>query len=272
MNCDVVVWPLAVINRAARMMAFGAVLAACALMTGCMSPSMRGTTLYTDEYGKGGVAHERLNLWPLVYYRSPAFSAFWPLIEKSPAYFAVRPIWSGYREAGSNGVYSVMWPLASFDRTTRDSRIFPAYWGDGYATVFPLYWHSGEPCGPQSGLDALIPLWWYSRSPDGYSANVVWPFFNLKRKTHERGWRVWPLIGSYHAGSGGTESTYRFLAWPLGHQWSEAGGETRGSMFLPLYAASHDPDGNMFLSFPLSFVERRDGSNWQLVVPLGLRQ
>lgn len=259
------------LGHTARRAAVCAMLVACALAAGCMSPSMRGTTLYTDEYGKGGIAHERLNLWPLVYYRSPAFSAFWPLIEKSPAYFAIRPVWSGYRESGSNGVYSVLWPLAAFDRGSQDSRIFPVYWGDGYATVFPFYWHSGSPFGTGGGLDALIPLWWYSRASDGYDTQVVWPVFNFKRKTNERGWRVWPVVGSYQAGSGGTESTYRFLAWPLGHQWSEAGGDTRGSMFFPLYAAAHDRDGDVFASLPVSFGERRDGSNWKLVLPLGFR-
>ena len=247
-------------------------LAGVALTTGCMSEGMRGTTIYTDEYGRGGHAHERLNLWPLVYYRSPALSAMWPVFEKSPAFTAVRPLFTAYREPGSNGVYSVMWPLASFDRRSGDSRIFPFYWGRGYRVGLPLYWHMEDAYAPGVVTDALIPLWWCSRSPNGYSANVMWPVFQKKRLAYESGWRVWPVVGSYHAGVGNTASTYRFVAWPLGHQWADEGSGSRGSLLFPVYAALHDRERDVFLSLPVSFGERRDGERWQLVPPVFYRR
>ena len=61
-------------------------LAAAALLclfgSGCATRAMKGTPFFTGEYeGRLGPPEDRVNLWPLLYYRDPALSFLWPIGE-----------------------------------------------------------------------------------------------------------------------------------------------------------------------------------------------
>jgi hypothetical protein len=234
---------------------------------GCASPQMKGTPFYTGEYSvRQGPAEDRVNLWPLLYYRQPALSVLWPFGELTEDHLAIRPLMSIYNRDRENPVYNVLWPLARFDTEQHEHRIFPFFWGQDYRIGFPFYWHFNEPWG-EGGYDGLLPFWSYrSRGKGRYSTHVMWPFIHAKRWTDaEKGWRVWPLAGSYLKHG----KRYRYAAWPLGHQWSRTDGTRSGSCLVPLYyqASDDDRDDSLFVSLPYSRRVRSDRS-WETVLPL----
>lgn len=233
------------------------------LLTGCSSPSMKGTPFYSGEdIRREGPAPDRVNLWPVMYYRAPALSVLWPIAEKTDDHLAIRPLVSVYGLDQTQKVVSVLWPLSSFE-TGGSGYVLPVFWGDDYFNVAPLYWHKGHPFGPAGGYDALFPLWSHHRTATGgTSTSVLWPVFRFANLPREHGWRVWPLYGDTTTGLGHT----RFYAWPLGWWWRNPG-ET-GHALIPAYYMARDADDQRFYSLPFSRVHHADGSGWQLALPL----
>jgi hypothetical protein len=229
---------------------------------------LKGTPYYSTETDRDErSAKDRVPAWPLVYYRSPTLSVLWPFIEVSDEFMAFRPLASvyGLDKPRDQRVYSLLWPLGQFNRAEKENRFFPVFWGDGYAVGFPLYWHLGHPSKPEGGMDALIPLWWYSKDRHGYSANILWPLINVKDQPDGRGWRVWPLAGAYRDGA--DRGYYRFVAWPLAHQWSSGRGGEKGEAVLPLYVRLNTRGESSFYS--LLYSRHRDAdSSWDLLLPL----
>lgn len=233
------------------------------LFTGCSTPELKGTPYYSSETDTDPqAAKDRIPLWPILYYKSPTLSVLWPFFEKSDEYMALRPLWSMYGEEKQKKVYSLLWPLGQFDRVERQNRFFPMFWGEGYVVGFPLYWHWGHPLKAEGGTDALIPLWCYTKSGRGYSLNIVWPFLNIKDDVDGRGWRVWPLVGSYSGGG----DYYRFLAWPLCHQWGTGTQEKREAV-LPLYVRGRSAQDAWFLTLLGGMRKDANGMSW-VAVPL----
>lgn len=238
----------------------------CLPMAGCATKEMKGTPFFTGEYSvRQGPAEDRVNLWPVMYYRKPALSVLWPLIELTEDHFAFRPVTSVYGLDEDKKVFNVLWPLSQFDGKSGENRIFPFFWGRDYLTAFPLYWHHDQPFGEKGGYDGLIPLWSYYRHESDYSAYFFWPLIHLKNSRGEKGWHVWPLAGNYTDSDG----FYRFGLWPLGHQWSSGRGRKNGDMFLPLYYREWEKNRWKFFSLPWSFgYDADERSNWQLAFPL----
>ena len=88
--------------------AIGILLALCA---GCATKEMSSTPFYTGHEVKyTGRVEDRVNLWPAAYYRAPVGSIAWPLISFSNDHFAIRPLYSQYKDE-----YNVLWPIAQFD-------------------------------------------------------------------------------------------------------------------------------------------------------------
>ncbi len=251
-------------SRLAAMLALGVGLA---LVQGCASTEMKGTPFYTGEYSvRRGPAEDRVNIWPLLYYREPALSVLWPFIEHTDDHFAVRPLWSVYGLDTDRRVYNALWPLGRFDPIGQDYRFFPFFWGDDYGCAFPLFWHLDDPFGADGGYSALFPLWSHRRCSDGgYSTHLAWPFFHIKDMRHARGWRLWPLYGQY-ARHG---DRYRFALWPLGHQWENGTGDEGGDCVLPVYYRDHDATRRRFFSLLYGSGETTaDDTAWQLALPL----
>jgi hypothetical protein len=238
-------------------------LAAACMLSGCATSAMKGTPFYTGEYEvRQGPAEDRVNLWPLLYYRDPALSVLWPIGEKTEDHFALRPLMSIYGLNDEEQVYNVLWPFACFDNQEDEHYLFPFFWGEDYRTLFPLYWHKGEPFGEAGGYDRLIPLWSYeSSSEGGYEANVLWPFIQRVDSPGKKGGRVWPLYGSYARG----QKRDTFFLWPLGRVWQDLAANREGQMLLPLFGYERDPHGSAFYSFPYSRGETDIGEEWTLV-------
>ncbi|MBN2162638.1 MAG: hypothetical protein JXR25_10465 [Pontiellaceae bacterium] len=237
------------------------------LLAGCTTSSMKGTPLYSGEYEtREGPASNRINAWPLVYYRKPALSILWPLMEFCPSYQAVRPIYSAYGTDTDQPVYNVAWPIGRFDPSGKNYRIFPVYWGEEFCNVVPLYWHEGHPVSG-TGYDSLFPFWiWINRSY-GNSLHLMWPFFAHHDYDTWSAWRCWPIYSRKD-----TETGYsQYIAWPLIHSYEDP--ESKGSWALPLYAHANADDRNTFLSLPYSFSRSTVSGekSWDMALPLCYR-
>ena len=201
------------------------------LSTGCSTTEMKGTPFYTGESSqRRGAAEQRVNVWPLFYYREPDLSVTWPVFELTEDHAAVRPLFSVYGLNQTNQEYNVLWPFAQWDQRTGDNRIVPLFWGDDYLVLFPLYWHYGQPWGARGGSDVLFPLWMLNRKGADH--------FNLHSP------------------------------WPLVHVWADPKAKVNGSMVVPLYWHQRAEFGSRFYS-PLWLSEsNRDGDYWRMLLPL----
>ena len=175
-----------------------------ALSSGCRTTAMKGTPFFSGEYkGRVGPAENRVNLWPLVYWRDPALSVLWPVGEYADDRLAVRPLFSRYRDK-PDGPYTetnVLWPIARFDAKHGDYRVFPYFWGstwdDGsYHVLFPLLWDYRHP-KRDAGCNALFPLWIHDWDEGrGWSeTDVLWPIFNRETGPNKDYVRLFPLFG-----------------------------------------------------------------------------
>ena len=115
-----------------------------ALLGGCATSQMKSTPFYSgSERVYTGKPEDRVNLWPIGYYREPALSVLWPLFSLTDDHLAVRPIYSQYRQGGKDSDYdefNFLWPFCQFDTKHDEHRIFPLYWGDKHVDLFPLVW------------------------------------------------------------------------------------------------------------------------------------
>ena len=249
-------------------MFLGLLCAGALLCGGCASQSMKGTPFYTGEYEvRRGPVEERVNIWPLLYYREPALSVLWPIGEKTEDHLAVRPFYSVYGLHSGKKVHNVLWPLGRFDSNTGDNRFFPVFWGDDYLNVFPLYWHKGDPFGDAGGRNAMFPLWSINRADGKYDAYFGGPLLHFKKWGTQQGWHVLPFYGDYRENG----DRYSFAAWPLAHRWRNGGDS--GSAVLPFYYSDRGPTHSTFFSLPYWSRRRNDdGSGWQLVPPLYYRR
>ncbi len=233
------------------------------LTAGCASPCMKGTPFYSEE-DNSMKDPDRIPLWPILYHQKDrGTSILWPLIEKTDNHFALRPVFSVYGFSEGHNVYNVAWPIARFDPNNNRYRIFPIFWGTDYFNIFPFYWHYGHPFGPEGGYDTLFPLWLLSRNQSGYNLYAPWPLIHIRNQHGITGWHVFPVAGNYPSPDG----FYRFILWPLGHQWSTDNGQSSGSAFVPLYIRSQDNQAGYFLSLPYSAGHSRNGSKWRVVTP-----
>lgn len=230
---------------------------------GCATSAMKGTPFYTGEYKtRVGTPEDRVNIWPLVYYRNPALSVLWPFIEKTDDHFAIRPLMSVYGLDEGERIYNLLWPLGRIDQRTGRHRFFPVFWSKDDLVVFPLYWQTTGYSGET--LNSLFPAWIISRNGDRKDLHILWPVVNYKNFGEEdRGWRVWPVAGKYKRY--GRVDT--FYAWPLGYAWDNEKTRNSGSALFPVYFYDRDERSRTFISLPYSFGRGVSG-RWDLGLPL----
>ena len=111
-------------------------LASLAILCGCATSPMKSTPFYDGKSGcYTGRVEDRLNLWPVGYYREPALSVLWPIFSLTDDHLAVRPIYSQYRQGGKDSGYdefNFLWPFCQFDTKHDEHRIFPFCWGEDH--------------------------------------------------------------------------------------------------------------------------------------------
>lgn len=147
------------------------------LLAGCRTPTMKGTPFYAGEERKTvGEVSDRVNLWPLAYWDDPTGSIAWPVITFSDDLFAIRPLYSQYRQNGAGGRYdefNLLWPFIQADLEDGMYRIFPLFLSDYFQCLFPVYWNFGE-------YNVLFPLWHYKgRMFSDEMFKSWWNFYTL---------------------------------------------------------------------------------------------
>lgn len=238
-----------------------------ALLGGCKTTAMKGTPFFSGEYTtRVGAPEDRVNLWPLLYYRDPALSVLWPIVEYSDDHLAIRPLFSMHRKAPDKPYteYNVLWPLIQFDTDRDNHRIFPFFWGDGYFVGFPLYWHYG-PFTRSFGTDALFPLWIYDRDSDGYSLDILWPIFHRAEDRDGSSLRILPLWASQVSRNG--EEFHKHVLLGLAGWEAETHNAYQAHWFLPFYATRRDKTSSGFFSLPWCDFEDA-GRRLRIVPPL----
>jgi hypothetical protein len=251
--------------------AISALLAMGAMMlsAGCATQAMKGTPFYTGEWTeRTGNVEDRVALWPFVYYRAPALSVLWPIFEKSPDHFAMRPVYSVHGLSGSHRVHRVLWPLGRFDFNRKEHRFFPLFWGDDYFVVFPLYWHMDDPFLGKDGGNTLFPAWIYIKEPAGGSASrhilhLVWPLARFETGPRVNAARIFPLF----AARKNQQGERYFKSIPYGRiRHSER--DHRQDWLLPLFVRKLAPEESYFYTIP--YGQRKKGPVSDRYAMLGL--
>ena len=259
--------------------AAAAVLAA-AFCAGCGTTAMKGTPFWSGEYAeREGAASDRVNLWPVAYWRDPALSVLWPLGEFAPDRRAVRPFFSEYRDGDSGPWTQFNWlgGLVCFDRATDENVVFPFYWGNkrhyrwdaarggtsettnSYFHVFPLWWSSHDP-GADRRFNSLFPLWVYSRRGDDTLLFCPWPVVAAFRDPLEHRHVVFPLYDRKRFPRRPDCYDDRFGLVLAGRSFE---GGDRLSWLFPLWFSRRDADGGLRTFHSPLWSAKRD--DWRAV-------
>ena len=164
------------------------------LLGGCKMKEFSSSPFYEgNEVKFTGAVEDRVNLWPVAYYREPVGSLAWPLFSWGDDHLALRPFYSQYKQSGSGDYdeFNFFWPISQFDTRHRDYRVFPLFWGKSqsdkpyfclfpalwwnreFAGVFPIFWDND---GAGSGF-CVFPLFWSETTPSGNCWNTLWPLY-----------------------------------------------------------------------------------------------
>ena len=159
-------------------------------LAGCSTPQMKSTPFYSGgDTVYTGKAEDRVNLWPLAYYREPALSVLWPMFSVTDDHVAFRPFYTQVRQNGRGGdfdEFNFLWPYGQLDTLHGSGRVPPFFWDTDSWSVFPLYWHT-------STSDMLFPLFGDFRG----SKHTQWYLAGLAGYTSKSSeWKSWlfPLL------------------------------------------------------------------------------
>lgn len=126
---------------------------------GFTTKEMSSTPFYTGhEVTYTGNVEDRVNLWPVAYWREPVGSVAWPIVSFSNDHFALRPLYSQYT---SHQEYNVLWPICQLDYFRDDYRVLPFCWGTDYLAIFPEFWWTEDWC-------TLLPFMLRKDFKEGY--------------------------------------------------------------------------------------------------------
>ena len=197
---------------------------------------MKSTPLYDGSDTEfTGRLEDRVNLWPLGYYREPAFSLLWPVFSMTDDHLAIRPIYTQYRQRGPGSPYdefNFLWPLCQFDTRHDDYRVFPFFWGDDYFVAFPAFFHVADTW--------VVPPVIVPGDGSGFG---IFPLAVFDWSGSDRLGCVFPAFYS-HSWNDGKSRTAWFAAGLCG--WKTRQETLESSWLMPLYWAR--PQDRMFAS------------------------
>ena len=180
---------------------------------GCKTKEMSSTPFYEgDESIYTGCAEDRVNLWPLAYWREPVCSIAWPVVSFGDDHFAFRPLYSQYRQGGRGtpyDEYNVLWPLGQADFRNGDYTAFPFFWGKDYFAMFPLVLKKVDTSiifplmTNESGSEGcLFPLVWWTRER-GKRAFTLFPLYSYSWTPEQMClWGACGVFGNYRPDTG----------------------------------------------------------------------
>lgn len=218
---------------------WGAVLAG-GLVCGCASKEFKSTPFYTGAQTPcAGEAKDRVNLWPVVYWRDPTCSVAWPVLSFSDDHIAVRPLYSQYRQGGSRNAYTefnFLWPFAQADTRSDRYHVFPffcgkAYGGGSYQAVFPVYWN-----GPH--YNSLFPLWYYGGQGNDWSFNLLAGLAGARQR--DNGYRASWMCPLWYEDSEGLFATPLYGQTPESYWFFPLWYKSETAFVSPLYAQGTD--------------------------------
>lgn len=196
-----------------------------------------------------GNVEDRVNLWPLAYWRDPYGSLAWPFVSWGDDHFAIRPLFSKY-----GNEYNLLWPIGHFEPKRDDYRFFPMFWGKNhdksdYFCLFPLLWHNKE-------FDGVFPFFWGSGANAEHFSLYMFPNFAGewdKRSTFHTLFPLW-WYESEDASAGVEASTEFWAACGLAG-YNKRGNGAANSWLFPLYGKF----GRHFYSLPYSYLGGPEG-------------
>jgi hypothetical protein len=173
-------------------------------------------------------------------------SLVWPLFNRTTARewhkWRVFPFY-GLRESRDDDQCQqfLAWPLIHWSRWSNEDRSGNAWF------VFPLLGRSREQLSrtevdseaPQTAQSTTVlwPFFLFANTPSTRKVHAPWPFVQFGHSEFSGGERkklyLWPFWGR----TGQEEKWYRFLAWPLFHQWHDTNGSetAQRTWLVPFY-------------------------------------
>jgi hypothetical protein len=272
-----------------------------ALLPSCASSTLKATPIWDEEFARAeGPPEDRINIWPLLYYRKPALSVLWPLFSATDEGQAFVPFYAYDRRSQALSVITASpWLPAAAQLEPEYKRIGNVIWNGSTErfSIFPLFFRDPRALllAPLFYTDAdgfwtfpwtrfrrekrevdgwLAPALLHVRDTREESWHLAWPLLAAWREEEERGMRALPLFwlerepdrsllnvgGLLFHREVDGERLWAFWLWPLGA--AKRDGETRGSRFLPLWYSDAKDGASLFASLP--YQERRaPGYLWQ---------
>jgi hypothetical protein len=201
-------------------------------------------------------------------------SLVWPLFNRTKASewhkWRVFPFY-GLCESrdGNQRQQFLAWPLIHWSHWSNEDRSGNAWF------VFPLLGRSreqkpGTEVDPEAQQTAqsttvLWPFFLFATTPSTRTVHAPWPFVQfshseLNGQEREKIY-LWPFWGR----AGKEEKWYRFLAWPLFHQWHDTNGSetVHRTWLVPLYRdqrhlVENDQTSRQLQVWPLFSIDARD--------------
>jgi len=271
------------------------------VVAACSTPAMKTTPMWDREYGKAeGPPEDRINLWPLFYYREPAYAILWPLISATEDGHAVVPLYEHDRTRQQLRLLTLHPSLPAGALIQPDYvRILNAahHREEGWSAIFPLIFRDSDrllviPVLYRNASGFWTPLLTRYKWPEGSLTGVLGPLIASRREGEFQSWHCpWPLLAGWRGperlgfralpliwyereGSdrllniGGAlfhrrrqgERLSIHWAWPLGAAGRD---EARTwNRFIPLWYSVRDDDQSIFASLP--YLKLRDAdSSWR---------
>ncbi|MCE5231371.1 hypothetical protein LLG95_17480 [bacterium] len=257
---------------------FTAVLLAFAIATGCSRYTMESSPIWDTD--TRNLSENRVNLWPVVYWRDPALSVLWPFYTATDAGNALVPLYEYRRDEQTLRIGTIHPEIPSLfatvdsknqytrvlntvvDRKNKDFVFFPFYF-QNYGKypdqfLFPVWYHDGD--GFWTPLvtwrddlkGALGPL--FCRYQDGGAKKYYapWPLVAWWKDGNERYARAFPLFRYRHDGKD-------YCDWALaglGGRYRD--GRDSGSWLVPLWYSETEGRDSKFISLPYMSVRSGD--------------
>ena len=269
------------------------------LLGGCKMKEFSSSPFYEgNEVKFTGAVEDRVNLWPVAYYREPVGSLAWPLISWGDDHLALRPFYSQYKQSrsGDYDEFNFLWPVSQFDTKHRDYRVFPLFWGESYsdkpyfclfpalwwnrefAGVFPIFWDNDD---DDDGGFCVFPLCWAGWEKSGDLWNTIWPLYYYESRERsswsEEKSKFWAFCGL--AGFNrrdGKFTNHRCLPfyfcddddfYSLPYSRYRSGGHLKSRILCGLAGCDSNTNGDYQASWLLPFYSH-DKANDEFLTPL----
>ena len=269
------------------------------LLGGCKMKEFSSSPFYEgNEVKFTGAVEDRVNLWPVAYYREPVGSLAWPLISWGDDHLALRPLYSQYKQSGSGDYdeFNFFWPISQFDTKHRDYRVFPLFWGESYsdkpyfclfpalwwnrefAGVFPIFWDNDD---DDDGGFCVFPLCWAGWEKSGDLWNTIWPLYYYESRERsswsEEKSKFWAFCGlagfNRRAGKFTNHRCLPFYLYDDGDFYSlpysryRSGGHLKSRILCGLAGCDSNTNGDYQASWLLPFYSH-DKANDEFLTPL----